>query len=65
MPKGDETGPPLGPAGRGARMGGSRAGAGPGGNCVCPNCGEKVPHKQGIPCFDLKCPKCGARMARG
>jgi hypothetical protein len=45
------------------RMGGPRA-AGPGGNCVCPSCGHKLPHVAGTPCMDLKCPKCGVRMAR-
>jgi predicted Fe-Mo cluster-binding NifX family protein len=48
--------------GRG-RMGGPLAG-GPGGYCVCPNCGEKVSHSVGQPCNQLKCPKCGASMAR-
>jgi hypothetical protein len=65
MPQGDGTGPPRGSSSRGGRMGGNRAGAGPGGNCVCPNCGEKVPHKQRVPCFDLNCPKCGTKMVRG
>ncbi len=64
MPKGDGMGPPRGPAGRGSRMGGTRPGAGPGGNCVCPSCGEKVPHKQATPCYNISCPKCGAKMAR-
>ncbi len=64
MPKGDGMGPPRGPAGRGSRMGGTRPGAGPGGNCVCLSCGEKVPHKQGTPCYDINCPKCGAKMVR-
>jgi hypothetical protein len=57
-----------GGAGRGqgqgpGRMGGSKA-AGPGGNCVCPNCGHKVPHVAGQPCYQMQCPKCGARMTR-
>ena len=39
-------------------------GLGPGGNCVCPKCGEKVPHAQGAPCFQQKCPKCGTAMTR-
>lgn len=64
MPRGDGMGPPRGPAGRGGRMGGTRPGAGPLGNCVCPSCGEKVPHKQGTPCFNMNCPKCGTRMVR-
>jgi hypothetical protein len=50
--------------GRGpGRMGGPKA-AGPGGNCVCTNCGHKVPHKAGEPCYDVKCPKCGGQMMR-
>ena len=31
--------------------------------CVCPKCGEKVPHAlRGIPCSKKKCPKCGSQM---
>ncbi|MFH1075625.1 MAG: NifB/NifX family molybdenum-iron cluster-binding protein [Pseudomonadota bacterium] len=48
--------------GRG-RMGGPFA-AGPGGNCVCPQCGHKELHKRGIPCVESKCPKCGSTMTR-
>ena len=73
MPRGDGTGPAgqgagtgrgTG-AGRGAgqgRMGGQ--GAGIGGNCVCPSCGTKVSHQAGSPCYDISCPKCGAKMVR-
>lgn len=77
MPRGDGTGPPGG-GGRGTgrglgrgggrgkgRMGGTQAGAGPGGNCVCPNCGTVAPHQVGTPCYDISCPQCGAKMARG
>lgn len=39
-------------------------GLGPGGYCVCPSCGEKAPHQRGIPCYEQKCPKCGAAMTR-
>jgi hypothetical protein len=50
--------------GRGpGRMGGSKA-AGPGGDCICPNCGHRLPHQIGQPCYDSKCPKCGAAMTR-
>ena len=50
--------------GRGpGRMGGSKA-AGPDGKCVCPNCSHKEPHAVGEPCFEKKCPKCGAAMTR-
>ena len=47
--------------GRG-RMGGTAAG--PGGYCVCPNCGHREPHVAGQPCTDKQCPECGARMIR-
>ena len=55
-------------AGRGGgrgpgRMGGTKA-AGPGGNCVCPNCGHKAPHQVGTPCYQMTCPKCGTKMTR-
>jgi hypothetical protein len=49
--------------GRG-RMGGTKAGAGPGGGCICPNCGHEAPHQVGLPCYQMKCPKCGANMVR-
>ena len=48
----------------GGRMGGQRRGAGPSGSCVCPSCGTKVPHKQGNPCYQQKCPQCGTMMIR-
>jgi hypothetical protein len=31
---------------------------------VCPNCGERSAHQAGTPCYDQKCPKCGAPMTR-
>ncbi len=74
MPRRDGTGPPWGGdakrgIGRGGggsgRMGGIHPGAGPGGNCVCPSCGAKVPHQAGTPCYNLSCPQCGTKMARG
>ena len=34
------------------------------GSCVCPDCGEKIQHKTGIPCRKEQCPKCGARMVK-
>lgn len=51
-----------GGAGRGGRMGGF--GAGPGGFCICPNCGYTIPHVAGTPCYQQICPKCRCRMAR-
>ena len=65
MPRGDGTGPPPdGEMQRGGRMKGDRPGAGPGGNCVCPGCGHKIPHEKGIPCYNQSCPNCGTRMVR-
>ncbi len=78
MPRGDGTGPGgQGPGtgggmgGRGSgqgggrgRMGGNRPGAGPSGNCICPSCGTKIPHQQGVACYDVQCPKCGQPMRR-
>ena len=73
MPRGDGTGPTgAGPgtgrgtgqgrgAGQGRRGGG---GNGIGGDCVCPSCGAIVPHQVGVPCNNIKCPKCGAMMTR-
>jgi hypothetical protein len=54
----------LGMGGGGGRgMGGGQA-RGPNGYCVCPNCSTKVPHQRGVPCFQVKCPKCGTLMVR-
>lgn len=65
MPKGDGTGPmgQGGGKGRGQRQRGGRS-AGPGGNCVCLNCGETISHRQGMPCNQIECPKCGYTMSR-
>ena len=32
--------------------------------CICPNCGRKVKHQTGQPCYNVKCPKCGTAMTR-
>ena len=40
-------------------------GLGPGGNCVCPKCGYKQLKVIGVPCLQIKCPKCGTLMIRG
>ena len=44
---------------------GNFQGAGPGGECVCPKCGEKVAHQPGVPCYSVNCPKCNSQMVRG
>lgn len=73
MPRRDGTGPPggggtgrgMGRGGRSAgRMGGNRPGTGQGGKCVCPSCGNAVPHQAGSPCNQIICPKCGTSMVR-
>ena len=32
--------------------------------CICPNCGYKIQHQIGIPCYQQKCPKCDSPMIR-
>jgi hypothetical protein len=72
MPRGDGTGPSgQGPeTGRGLRRGirgqrrGGGFGAGPGGFCICSNCGTEIPHEIGRACFEEICPKCGKTMTR-
>lgn len=52
----------LGRGGGRGRQGGG--GFGPDGYCVCAQCGEKIEHKRGEKCTDIKCPKCGHPMVR-
>lgn len=47
--------------GKGRNKGGA---FGPGSYCVCNKCGAKIPHKRGIKCTTIKCPKCGHTMIR-
>jgi len=67
MPRGDGTGPGgFGPGAGGRGFGGgNRPGAGPGGYCICPSCKAKIEHQRGVPCYQVNCPKCGAKMVRG
>jgi cation diffusion facilitator family transporter len=37
---------------------------GPGGFCVCPECGYSVTHEKGVSCSALSCPRCGAKLQR-
>ena len=58
-----------GPSGKpgekgGKGMSGKRPGMGPGGKCVCPNCGTTYPHQPGKPCTYQICPECGSQMMR-
>jgi len=43
---------------------GSSGSGGPGGECVCPNCGTVVFHTASVPCYEMKCPTCGTLMVR-
>jgi len=52
-----------GGAGRG-RNRGNRPGSGPGGQCVCPECGKRISHTAGVPCNTQSCPACGAQMIK-
>ena len=38
--------------------------AGPGGTCICPDCGYEESHKRGESCLSTTCPKCGSKMER-
>jgi uncharacterized protein len=69
MPNLDRTGPQgKGPrTGRGLGLGagrGLRASNRPLGSsiCTCPKCGHEEPHKRGIPCTQVECPKCKTPM---
>ncbi len=50
-------------AGRGRGAGGPGR-AGPVKECMCLNCGYRMPHQPGIPCRQTRCPRCGMPMVR-
>jgi len=51
--------------GRGAGAGSGRGGGmGSGGFCICPKCGERFPHQQGVPCLEERCRDCGVALVR-
>jgi len=37
---------------------------GEGGECICPKCETRIPHRQGVRCHDEPCPQCGAKLLR-
>ena len=37
---------------------------GVGGKCICPQCEASVAHEHGLPCQELRCLNCGAKMLR-
>jgi len=53
-----------GGSGSGGGSQGRGQGLGAGGFCVCPKCGQRVPHRQGVPCLEERCATCGVAMVR-
>lgn len=43
---------------------GDKPGAGPGGYCICPECGHRMEHTTAVPCNETVCPECGTMMTR-
>jgi predicted amidophosphoribosyltransferase len=37
---------------------------GPEGECICPRCEARLPHRRGVRCQEEACPACGSRMLR-
>lgn len=69
MPRGDGSGPAGSGQGRGqgqgrGRRGGGGFAGGPGGECVCLQCGKTMPHERGVPCVQQTCPQCGVPLTR-
>lgn len=48
--------------GRGKYVDQGGLGCGPGGDCVCTQCGYRTPHTRDDPCFRRRCPRCGMVM---
>lgn len=63
-PKGQ--GPGIGrQMGRGEGRGrGESFRTGPGGYCICLSCGKRVLNKPEMPCFMIRCPRCGFPMTQ-
>ena len=62
---GQGAGQPGGCAGKTGPGRGQGGGMNTSGFCACSQCGHKVEHVKGSPCFEQKCPVCGATMSRG
>lgn len=43
---------------------GDKQGSGPGGKCICPDCGYVEEHKINKPCNEIKCPECGSMLTK-
>ena len=65
----------AGQGGQGGRAGGGRGqgggergqgngGMGVSGSCLCPKCGRRFPHNQGVPCLNERCEDCGVALIR-
>ena len=46
------------------RLPADKAAGGPGGFCVCPECGSRKQHQRGIPCSQVRCSACRSPMTR-
>lgn len=48
--------------GTGQGIGLPKKGEGGRDECICPSCGEVMPHTRNLPCNKQKCPNCGSPM---
>ena len=62
---GQGEGQPEGCAGKTGPGRGQGGGMNTSGFCACPQCGHRVEHVKGNPCYEQICPRCGAAMSRG